>query len=37
VLAVDSRDYVRLSVLKDEIMKNPHRMPLKPTVPTSTA
>ncbi|MCU1336673.1 MAG: hypothetical protein JWO19_2254 [Bryobacterales bacterium] len=29
VLEVDSRDFVRLSVLKDEITKNPHGMPLK--------
>jgi hypothetical protein len=29
VLDLDSRDYVRLSVIKDEIVKNPHKMPLK--------
>jgi hypothetical protein len=29
VLELDSRDYVRLSVIKDEIVKNPHGMPLK--------
>jgi hypothetical protein len=28
VLELDSRDYVRLSVLKDEIVKNIHGMPL---------
>jgi hypothetical protein len=29
VLDLDSRDYVRLLVIKDEIVKNPHGMPLK--------